>query len=126
MNTEDFVNFECSKRLKALGYEQSESNRHWYMNDGSIAEISPIAGTIYRENVCCVMPTLAQACKWLRSKGLSVHVYMNRMRNMYYNEICETKVDGRSTGVSDLYDTYEEAQSAGIDVALGMLEGEER
>ena len=121
MNKEDFVSFEQAKRLKELGYEQNESNRHWYLNDGSIAEISPITGTIYRENVCCVMPTLAQACKWLRSKGFAVQVMFNRISYSYYSEVWETIFDGNIANVLKSYDTYEQAQSAGIDVALGML-----
>lgn len=121
MDKEDFVSFEQAQKLKALGYEQSESNRHWYLNDCSIAEISPRADFTYRENVCCVMPTLAQACKWLRSKGLSVQTTFNRISDSYYSEVWETVFDGKIVNAQKLYDTYEQAQSAGIDVALGML-----
>ena len=125
MSKEEFVSVEQAKKLKELGCPQSIDypfHNLWYLKDGNVANISPIADGSYRNEVSCKCVTLSQACKWLRNKGLSVHVYMNRMRNMFYNEVCETKCDGRSTGTSDLFDTYEQAQSAGIDVALALLE----
>lgn len=121
MSIEDFVNIEQAKRLKAFGYEQSVSNRFWYLNDGNIAEISPIATSDYRENVCCVMPTLFQACKWLlRSKKMFVQVYMDEVSKMFYSRVWD--INGVASEPSDLFDTFEQAQSAGIDVALGLLE----
>lgn len=125
MSKEDFVSFEQAKKLKALGFPQSIDypfHNLWYLKDGNVANISPIADGSYRTEVSCKCVTISQACKWLRSKGLFVQVRLNGMRNMYYNEILETKCNGRSTGYSDLFDTYEQAQSAGIDVAIVLLE----
>lgn len=117
---ESFVTFEQAKLLKKLGF-QLTNPRFFYDQFGDFSG--------FRIGMSCSSPlpyyqapTLAQACKWLRFKGLFVQVCLNGMRNMYYNEILETKCNGRSTGYSDLFDTYEQAQSAGIDVALGFLE----
>ena len=121
MNKEDFASFEQAKRLKALGYKQSVSNRLWYLNDGNIGEISPIADANYRENVSCVMPTLAQVCKWLRSKDILIHPFL-RSNNKYSVQIWKISSYEILETLRGEFDTYEQAQSAGIDVVLELLE----
>ena len=139
MSNEVFVSFEQAKRLKKLVFNEP----CFYHYDIKVNVINPIenilkinspktvisSNHLARTNIefsdrYVFAPTLSQACKWLRSKGLFVQVCLNGIRNMYYNEIFETKFNGRSTGTSELFDTYEQAQSAGIDVALGLLEHE--
>lgn len=131
---EDFVSIEQAKRLKAFGFKQSLSNRLWYLNDGNIAEISPIADATYRENVCCVMPTLAQACKWLREKH-NIHIQIESVIGKRWTYClvdinCRQDISGEYISripERDGYpviDTYEQAQSAGIDTALSLIEEE--
>lgn len=119
---ESFATFEQSKRLKELGF-QLLNPRFFYNEFGDFSGFR-IGMSSSSTNQYYQAPTLEQVCKLLRSEELFVQVCLNRIRNMYYNEIFETKCNGRSTGTSELFDTYEQAQSAGIDVALGLLEHE--
>lgn len=126
MDEKDFVKFNQAMKLAELGFDY-ETFMYYQVSGGELIDnglrkdFNWKARNNPERSTTLSCPTLSQACKWLRSKGLSVHVYMNGMRNMFYNEIWETKCDGRSTGVSELFETYEEAQSDGIDIALGIL-----
>lgn len=125
MFKEDFVSFEQAQKLKAFGCPQSIDypfHDLWYLKDGNVANISPIADDSYRTEVSCKCVTLSQACKWLRSKGWAVQVYLNGVRGNYYSEVWQIGFSGFVSEPSKLFDTYEQAQSVGIDVALGLLE----
>lgn len=129
MNKEDFVKFNQAMKLAKLGFDY-ETFMYYQVSDGELIDngLRKDFNWKVRNNpersTSLSCPTLSQACKWIRSKGISVHVYINGIRNMFYNEIWETKCNGRSTGASELFDSYEEAQSAGIDIALEILESE--
>lgn len=68
-------------------------------------------------------PSLALAAKWLREKHhLAVIVKLNGVRTMWFSEIWEMIPNGKvydNPGV--LYDSYEDALSAGIDNAIEIL-----
>lgn len=132
MSKEDFVSFEQAKRLKALGFNEPVFYR--YDKDGDFWQNELLVDDkryVCADELCYdnnefesyfSAPTLSQACKWLRSKGFVVQVNINGARNMFYNRVIEMGINGFFSAASELFYTYEQAQSAGIDVALGLLE----
>lgn len=132
MNKEDFVSFSQACKLKALGFNERvfcryNKNGKFETNKWAVDD----AGYVCADELCydcniydsyCSAPTLAQACKWLRSKGWSVQVYLNGVRTAYFARVWKIEMNSDVVEVKGQFDTYEQAQSAGIDVALGLLE----
>lgn len=119
---ESFVTFEQSKRLKELGF-QLINPRFFYDEFG---DFSGFRIGMSSSSPCPYYqaPTLAQACKWLRSEGWSVQVYLNGVRTAYFARVWKIVMNSDVVDVPGQFGTYEQAQSAGIDVALGLLEHE--
>ena len=125
MSNEDYVSYEIAKRLKALGFdypcyfyyteEDAPDGCVWH----TTSEEAPID---YNRSIyaVCSMPTLAQAQKWLISKGgyidvqlLTRNTWSCAIENEYGNELLD---------VLQTWDTYESALSAGIEAALKLIE----
>ena len=130
MNKEDFVSFKCAKRLKALGFD-CDVNAYYNRYNGMFFEHWSAKNANSCDNVYSA-PTLAQACKWLREKH-NIHVQIESVvgKRWTYDLIDTNPMQDISgeyisrTPEKDGYpviDTYEQAQSDGIDVALGLLE----
>lgn len=129
MNThEDYVSFEQAKRLKELGFDW-ECNHH-YDNEGDCLLNPGIMGNIYYNcnelDSIISAPTLAQAQKWLREAKQIIIIPCVAYREgiMKYDfYIVDEPIDLFDD--SELFDTYEEALSAGIDKALELLKEQE-
>lgn len=133
MNNEDYVSYELAKKLKACGFD--EPCDHYYnigfKND---TDMHYAVDNDYndRGKHCCSAPTLAHAQKWLReAKGIDVLVW--NCACGYGWEISKADTQSRGTTLmvyddngedmdSGMWLTYENALSAGITVALELIE----
>ena len=145
MSKEDFVNLSQAQKLRELGFDWNVSayyDRGHFKHFGAEIVDYIYATTVNTDSLCgscnslfisdelsaemykdCYdAPTLSQACKWLRSKGWAVQVYLNGVRNAYFERVWKIEINSDVVDVEGQFDTYEQAQSAGIDVALGLLE----
>lgn len=135
MNQEDFVSFEQAQKLKALGF--IEETTHYYDGDGTFEEqriyiepsldgrsisVSYVIDGGYNKyySMSFDAPTLSQACKWLRSKDILIHI-LPKSNNKYMTQVWEISTYEILETLRGEFDTYEQAQSAGIDVALELL-----
>ena len=128
METTDYCSYELSKALKACGFDEPcyfYYTRECAPEDHVWSTTSEEAPIDYNKSVYagCSMPTLAQAQKWLREKGIAVSVQANEIQGeLWYSvDIITTK------GINELvvggfdYMEYESALSAGIETALELL-----
>lgn len=122
MKTEDFVSLEVAKLLKEKGYHEPCNSA--YDRDGRIWD-SKSGDKDYNEKYMWAFsrPTLYEAAKWLREKGLFIEIY-------YYNEdyymydiltIPEHDLIGLSDRPYIKYKSYEEVLNAGILEALKLI-----
>lgn len=115
---EDSVSYEQAKRLKELGFDWK--THAWYNTHGELWTKCPQAYPA---------PTLAQVQKWLREvKEIFVYAHISvgpRVKGKHYWII--TSKDGEVLDsipfvkLFQLFDSYEQALSAGIDKALEIL-----
>lgn len=147
MSKEDFVSFEQAKRLKKVGFDWncnhyidergkiSENTKDDFfcscyenLNDANFA-LHDKSGNLLDY---CSAPTLAQVCKWLREKH-NIHIQIESVIGKRWTyDVVDIKPIQDISGeyISRMpervgypvINTYEQAQSVGIDVALGMLE----
>ena len=134
METTDFCSYELSKRLKDCGF--NEPCDHYYNGHGNLnryADTDRInRNTNGHHTPSCSAPTLAHAQKWLREKwGIDVLVW--NCACGYGWEISKADPQSRGTTLmvyddngedmdSGMWLTYENALSAGITVALELIE----
>lgn len=145
METTDFCLYELSKRLKDCGF--NEPCDHYYTKEDAPDGTAWIVPTTDREDFnadsdcpfCkppCSAPTLAHAQKWLREKK-KIDVLVWNCACGYGWEISKADADSRGTTLMDYDDngedkdsgmwlTYENALSAGITVALELIEQENK
>lgn len=136
MSKEDFVTYEQAAILKELGFDW-ECN-HYYDNDFSFQEYTQTYLTNYAnwnkqydDFHIISAPTLAQARKWL-GEVKDVNIVANfkfKKGQVKYSWYIVT--DNGDRGICDsvensMYDTYEQALSAGIDRALELLKEENK
>lgn len=136
METTDFCSYELSKRLKDCGFD--EPCDHYYNGHGNLnryADTDRInRNTNGHHTPSCSAPTLAHAQKWLREKK-KIDVLVYNCACGYGWEISKADADSRGTTLMDYDDngedrdsgmwlTYENALSAGINVALQLLDNE--
>ena len=136
MNNEDFVTYEQSLALKKLGFR--ENCIFYYNNRNSMRafcvefsiQYSPnnIGGCLNRrkdtDDETCDAPTLEQAQKWLRGKGIDITIYRSfSMKHSYHYELIKD-MDYNNAKVQSCIPNrkYEEALSAGITECLKLLE----
>lgn len=132
------VTFEQAKLLKEFGF--GEDTRYFYNDDGTFEEqsiyiypsldgqavsVSDVIDGGMNRNASTAFdaPTLEQACRWLRSRNLLVHL-LPKLQGKYQVQIWYIKEYEINCTLRGEYETYEEAQRVGIDKALQML-GEE-
>lgn len=141
METSDYVSYDLALKLKACGFDEPCDFYYTreYAPEGHVwsttSEEAPIG---YNKSVYagCSMPTLAQAQKWLREvKGIDVLVW--NCACGYGWEISKADTQSRGTTLmvyddngedmdSGMWLTYENALSAGITVALELIEQEKK
>lgn len=132
MTHEDYVTFEQAQQLKQLGFDL-ECNHYYHLYD-ELPTLSVLSeyenSNKFDKNWSA--PTLAQAQKWLREKGIEVGAFadfdgelpngkwMWLMRkfntHLYDTEFTEENIN---------YNSYEEALSEGINKALKILKEQE-
>lgn len=130
METTDYCDYKLSLALKACGFD--EPCDHYYCafdneTDVRFWSIHPAQSQNGFTNpdgkVIADAPTLAQAQKWLREKGIAVSVQANEIQGelWYSADITTTK------GINELVDggfdymEYGAALSAGISAALELI-----
>lgn len=133
MDAKDFVTYEQAVALKRLGFDYScdyyyiESAYTTFDRDGEThvkGELICRFSKYFSDGHCIKAPTLEQAHKWLRSKGLWIETCLEpfneegwefdvfNLKDHYYY----------SFSFSTVYGTYEEALSAGITECIKILE----
>lgn len=137
MKTTDFCPYELSKKLKECGFD--EPCRYCYIVDKDTETLvefteyasrskwnsAEVGGSKYPYKHISA-PSLWQAQKWLREKGIAVSVQANEIQGelWYSADIITTK------GINELVDGgfdymgYEAALSAGLSAALELIEQE--
>lgn len=131
MTNKDFVTYETAQALKKAGFDypcyfyytkqDAPDECVWH----TTSEEAPIDynRSVYAE---CSMPTLAQAQKWLRKRGLCVSVFPSPFSEDIDGEYaykvhqfmdCEEWNDP----CAEYADSYEAALSAGIEAALKLI-----
>ena len=120
---EDFVTYEQAVKLKELGFDWDTIA--FYLETVLITKIINWHTTNATDLPIFSAPTLAQAQKWLREKGIEVMSYYDYTTKTWIFEVCEIG-DPHFYGYhSDDFGlnkpTYEQALSAGIDQALKFL-----
>lgn len=114
---EDFVTFNQAKTLKELGFNWTSYN--YYDNDGSF--ITTSHDEYYSEfEGRTTAPTLAQAQKWLREKGLIINI--NYEPVYYYGDIYNEKKGDYEYMITENFETYESVLSVMIDKALEIID----
>ena len=111
---QEFVNYEQALALKELGFDEPcfggydmETLKLWigYLNDGEQ----------FNRQYYCPAPTFSQALRWFRNRDFLVDISSH--------ENCEYDFYIRCPPVSilsDLYDTYEEAEKSCIDKLIEL------
>lgn len=122
------VSFKVAKALKDAGYPQRvTSSFGWYNKEGNLFE-SSVDTTVEENEDECVAPTLELVAKWLReTKGCYIcpipefYNWKDEVFNTWSMNIhWEDNIDEYKA----LWNTYEEALSAGIDKAIEILKNE--
>lgn len=136
MNAEDFVSFEQAKTLKQLGFDLLTNfvytNCNYDIYDRNVepineGELISTQSKYYVKGNCIYAPTLSQTQKWLRDVK-EIHIEIRYVINPQYEpwigKVITLKDYYQRYNVieTDTCDTYEEALSEGIDIALGLLE----
>ena len=144
METTDYCSYELSKALKECGFDEPCDHFYEHSWDPTKARIS--ASGVYGEwdNIdafkhnfnaiddnrhkqslipYCSAPTLYQAQKWLREKGIAVSVQANEIQGELWYSADIITIKGINELVDGGFDymEYEAALSAGIFAALELI-----
>ena len=120
MNNEDYCSYELSKALKAAGFD--EPCNSYYIEKGSIA-VTEDSECFNRNKDLPIYsrPTLYQAQKWLRSKGIDIEPHMELVGAKRKYRLVLLPL-GHEVSYGKLHPSYEEALEAGIEAALIIIE----
>ena len=147
MKHEDYVSFEQAQRLKELGFDWKvracyrqklilDEDSHYFTEPKFVHNdtMRKRWTTNYNDNRCggctgmcfCSAPTLSQAQKWLYEKfGLWIEIIFEIKKESFeyniFNKVDNIKKSFFNPWVKIIYDTPEEALSAGIDKTLEIL-----
>ena len=125
---EDFVTFEQAVRLKELGFDWITANFYDLENpqEGCITGRIPQDWNVMAFITLASAPTLAQAQKWLREVKdvilvANIKFHKGKVKYSWY-----IVTDNGDRGICDdieksIFDTYEQALSAGINKAIELL-----
>lgn len=123
---EDYCSYEIAKALKTCGFNELTNS---FYDEASVQGEFEIVPTYAKFNEVCktpgcecvAAPTLSQAQKWLRSKGIEVYVLLTSDNTEYEWSIYDRHVhDNINCNRDNGYKTYEKALSAGISAALNL------
>ena len=129
-NHECYVSLEVAKLLNKAGFDWECKTIHfWYVEDNykwNVQDNDKKARSILKLDYCLLAPTLDVAQRWLRVvKG--IHLYVRPILDAH--KYLVTVVVDHSTrgqvndnnGTSKRFNTYEEAQEAGIKKVLEIV-----
>lgn len=130
VNHECYISFEIAKLLKEAGFDWEEHypRNFCYVNDNTeLFDKSVLKNYIEEDDVIYLAPTLEVAQRWLREvKDIDVYIFptTNNKRGCVYE--WGIKTFGRALWIegqpyTNQYETYEEAQEAGIKKALEII-----
>ena len=130
INHECYVSPEVAKLLEQAGFDWEEHypRNFCYVNDNTeLFDKSVLKNYIEEDDVIYLTPTLEVAQRWLREvKDIDVYIFSttNNIRGCVYE--WGIKTFGRALWVegqpyTNQYETYEEAQEAGIKKTLEMI-----
>lgn len=129
MNTEDYVSYPIAKQLKACGFDEPCIAQWACEPDGKPILLGSTAFVFSNAKLKgrdVTAPLLFHAQKWLRSKGIEVYVLLAAENDGYEWSIYDRNVrDNLDSSIADDYKTYEQALSAGISAALGLIKKRE-
>lgn len=123
---EDYCSYEIAKALKTCGFNELTNS---FYDEASVQGEFEIVPTYAKFNEVCetpgcecvAAPTLAQAQKWLRSKGIEVYVLLTDDNDGYEWSIYDRNAhDNIDCNHNNGYNTYEQALSAGISAVLNL------
>lgn len=131
---EEYVSYSQAVALKECGFDW-ECDRYYSKEDAADGTVWEYPNPTYENfndgsfgSRSVSAPTLALAQKWLRDeKGWHVQVRINGVRDMFSVEIWEMTANGyfnrleHNDGHVKLFDSYESALSAGLDVMLELI-----
>lgn len=124
---EDYCDYKLSLALKACGFDEP-CDHYWYKVYTDSDEMEMRQGKTMDYNndgwfvPHCSAPTLWQAQKWLRNKGIEVYALLADDNIRYEWNIYDRNVrDNIDSNRGDDYKTYESALSAGISVVLELI-----
>lgn len=124
---EDFVNYELSKALKACGFDEPCIAQWACEPDGKPILLGSTAFVFSNAELKgrdVTAPLLFHAQKWLREKkGFFVEVTSEALHDWDYFilELDEDVNAGLARG-KEIYESYEQALSAGISASLQLIE----
>lgn len=123
---ETYVTLEQAQALKRLGFDWECDHRYFRMNETPTYVYPPENWNTPRCDMFCNAPALHIAQKWLREvKQYEANAFRCTHRYQWNAYSCAMEVPALSPlGIlDDDYETYEEALSAAITIALKRLEG---
>lgn len=124
---EDYCSYEIAKALKTCGFNELTNS---FYDEASVQGEFEIVPTYAKFNEVCktpgcecvAAPTLSQAQKWLRSKGIEVYVLLTSDNTEYEWSIYDRNMcENVDCNIGDNYKVYEEALSAGLSAAVDLF-----
>ena len=131
---EDYVTYEQAELLKELGFDWDCLHGYYRFFDNKEPRLNTCGyakNSIGGDFFYCAAPTLSQVQKWFREvKGIIIYpeprFYKGKKPLLGYNYHLFDKDSGYYSHIESetVYDTYEQACSAGIDKAIELLKEE--
>lgn len=113
------ISFEQAKALKELGFPQRFISSFGWFSKNGLLNNSSIDAPMEEVDDECVAPSYEFVAKWLR-EDCDIYIEVDRLEKLY----CWKIISSNNTLyniVSEKYNTYEEALSAGIDRTIEVL-----
>lgn len=131
MNTEDFCTYEQALALKKLGFEerclyyynsntQLVANERYYQEEVSVRNLYISYNKEYTSYNRIDAPTLWEVQKWFR-KNKQIHVEPNIINENTFRYSIKSVPYSLYRITEDIFNSYEEALSAGITECLKLL-----
>lgn len=114
------VSFEQAKALKELGFPQRFISSFGWFSKNGLLNNSSIDAPMEEVDDECVAPSYEFVAKWLR-EDCDIYIEVDRLEKLYSWKIISSNNTLYNNLVSEKYNTYEEALSAGIDRTIEML-----
>lgn len=126
MNKKDYVSLEVAKLLKEKGYDKDCNTfiveECWGFNKGELRCVD-------KDRELCSCPTLYEAAKWLRSKGIFIEIIPHYSRKYdvieyeyrIYTYIYLLEKNGKRIKSKEYYEKFEQCLNDAILEALKLI-----